>query len=254
MTGPSPCATCSSRCCIDYVVTVTGYDAWRIATESGLGFESFLVYFALSDQTKPGFVLKPRGTRYDIALDKVGDFRKGNPCIFWMDFMNGRGRCGIYRIRPHVCQTYPAYLSHGTVLLRDDVYCPEGAWHLVAMDLPEFRGRLERFQVEQEIYAYLVDRWNRHVDLSGAQYSVRSYYAYLSEAYSEMERSRASLSPQALRAAVERWAADCEAGSSPLLANVPLHEPYERWNASIDSLRLAIERNIVADGSVAAEA
>jgi Fe-S-cluster containining protein len=197
MSGTSPCATCSSRCCADYTVTVTGYDAWRIGRGLCLDPESFLVYFPLADQEKAGFVLAPGGTRYDIALDKVGAFRKGNPCIFWMDFRTGRGRCGIYRLRPFVCQTYPAYLANDSVLLRDDVYCPQGAWHLVAMDLPDFRRRLQRFRSEQDVYGSLVQRWNRHVEQTGATHAVRGYYAYLWDAYDEIEGAGAAAPPAA---------------------------------------------------------
>ena len=45
------CSTCAARCCLEYTVTVTGYDVWTIATGLGLAPEHFLVHYPTA---KPG--------------------------------------------------------------------------------------------------------------------------------------------------------------------------------------------------------
>src|SRR5262245_1262007 len=184
----SPCSSCTKRCCANYTVSITGYDAWVIGRTLHLALESFLVYFSVGPDNDRGFLLEPDGARYEIALDKVGGFQKGNPCVFWIELANGRGRCGIYAARPYVCQTYPAYLLHETVVLRDDVLCLGGSWSLAGRHLPLFRERLFRFRVAQDIYAYIVAGWNRKVEEAGARRSVQDYYAYLMNVYDRLDR------------------------------------------------------------------
>jgi Fe-S-cluster containining protein len=230
-TGASgPCSSCRKRCCTSYTVSITGYDAWVIGKGLHLPLESFLVYFPVTEQNDRGFLLEPGGTRYEIALDKVGRYQKGNPCVFWVELASGGGRCGIYSCRPRVCQTYPAYQLEEMVVLRDDVLCPEGAWNLVGMDLVQFRQRLSQFRMEQDLYAYAVSEWNRLVERGGVPRSIRDYYTYVMNLYDRIDRFLGTLEVGALAEAVQQWGEAHPSRPNPLVADLstpPAHKPRQ---------------------------
>lgn len=241
MSGSSPCASCTMRCCANYTVSIVGYDAWLIGTQLRLPLESFLIFFPVAAENEKGFLLEPGGQRHEIALDKVGEFQKGNPCIFWVDLMNGRGRCGIYPVRPYVCQTYPAYQQEETVLLRDDVLCPEGSWNLAGMDLPLFRKRLFRFRMEQDVYAYVVAAWNRQVERQGLRRAVGDYYAYLLAAYAGIEQARRRLDDARLAELAQLWGQRSASAPNPLFVDLLPLPQEEPWAAVVAGMRTAID-------------
>lgn len=242
MSGPSPCAACTKRCCSNYTVSVTGFDAWLIGTHLHLPLESFLVYYAVSEPHARGFLLDPGGPRYEIALDKVGRFAKGNPCVFWVDLLNGRGRCGIYAFRPYVCQTYPAYQEEDTVALRSDVLCPMGSWNLAGMDLLLFRRRLYRFRMEQDIYAYVVGAWNRDVRRTGTSRGVHEYYAYVMNVYGRIDHLRLSHTEETLADVAEVWGRQDDASPNPLVADMISAAEESDSAAVIASIRASIDQ------------
>jgi Fe-S-cluster containining protein len=217
-------------------VSITGYDAWVIGTALHLPPESFLVYFPVTDRNDRGFLLEPGGSRYELALDKTGHFRKGQPCVFWVDLSNGSGRCGIYPYRPMVCQTYPAYQEQETVVLRNDVLCPEGAWNLAGMDLPVFRQRLYRFRMEQDIYAYIVGVWNDGVERERRTCSIREYFTALMNIYDTIHRWSDDLPREALHGLSARWGAMPPSTPNPLFADIA--GPHDDdWRSSVAALR-----------------
>jgi hypothetical protein len=223
-------------------VSITGYDAWVIARGLHLPLESFLIAFPVTGPNDRGFLLEPQGERYEIALDKVGRFQKGNPCIFWIDLGNDRGRCGIYAFRPHVCQTYPAYQQQDTIILRSDVLCPTGSWNLTGIDLPLFRQRLFRFRVEQDIYSCIVAAWNRTSERLGVARGLSEYYAFLTNTYDALERFRAGITPDVLDAIVERWGAMDSSWPNPLIADLAMTPGDADWHHVLAGLRDAIDR------------
>lgn len=241
MSGSSPCSSCTKRCCMDYTVSVTGYDAWLISTALQLPLESFLVVFPVSEPNDRGFLLEPGGQQYEIALSKVGRFQKGNPCVFWMDLKDGRGRCGIYPVRPFVCQTYPAHQQQGTVLLRDDALCPTGSWNLAGMDLPLFRQRLCRLRMEQDIYAYVVAGWNRDVEQGGRPRRTDEYYAYLVNAYGQIARFRQRLPREVLARVVERWGERDASAPNPLFADLTPPGAPGHWSPVVAGIRASVD-------------
>ena len=242
MSASGPCASCRKACCANYTVSINGYDAWVIAKGLHLPLESFLVHFPVAEQNDRGFLLEPGGRRYEIALDKVGQYRKGNPCVFWVDFSNGSGRCGIYPYRPHVCQTYPAYQHEGTVVLRNDVLCPEGAWNLAGMDLPVFRQRLYRFRMEQDIYTYVVSGWNDAVARAGRTFPIRDYFTALMNIYEGINRWTEAVPREALTELSRMWGAMSPASPNPLFADIGEPDDHQ-WRFSIAGLREQISRS-----------
>ena len=88
------CSTCSSRCCYEYTVTVTGYDIWGIVSGMKLAPHQFLVYYPTNAGSAGAFKLDQSGHTFDIALDKTSDDRPYKPCIFLAELPGGGGRCG----------------------------------------------------------------------------------------------------------------------------------------------------------------
>jgi Fe-S-cluster containining protein len=216
----SPCSACTKRCCSNYTVSVNGHDAWLIGTSLRLPLESFLISFPVGDQAERGFRLEPGGSRHEIALDKAGGFQRGNVCIFWTELTNGRGRCGIYSVRPHVCQTYPVHQNGELVLLRDDVLCPDGSWNLAGIDLPLFRRRLHEFRIEQDIYAAVVAAWNDHVERAQQAQRVDVFYAHLMNVYDQIDRVRSTFEPAAGARLLAAWGGRDSSAPSPLVVDL----------------------------------
>lgn len=203
----SACATCSARCCHEYTVTVTGYDVWTIATGLRLAPQQFLIHYAARPDAAGSFRLDQGDARFDIALDKIADERPHRPCVFLVELPGGGGRCGIHAHRPHVCQTYPAYLDHGVVALRDDVMCPSGAWKLSRMDVAAWREQMQDFVVQRDIYEQVVQCWNARVEAAeaGSRFSIAAYYDFLLNVYARLAAVQLALPPERWRAVVAGW-------------------------------------------------
>lgn len=203
----SACATCGARCCHEYTVTVTGYDVWMIAKGLRLAPRQFLQYFPARVDAADAFRLDQGDARFDIALDKVAEERPHRPCVFLVELPGGGGRCGIHSHRPHVCQTYPAYLDHGVVALRYDVMCPTGAWKLSRMDVAAWREQMQDFVVQRDLYEQVVRCWNARVEAAdtGSHFGIEVYYDFLLNVYARLAEAQAALPPERWRAVVAGW-------------------------------------------------
>lgn len=196
-----PCTQCDARCCYQYIVGITGFDAWRISHGMHLGWEEFLMLAKESKSTPVGFMLdKNTETTYDLMLGKVKNFevpfttatmKKGfkpelekSACVFLINLPNGFGRCGIYDYRPGCCRTYPVGHGNGVMHLRPNLPCPPNGWNLALMDLPVWRKQGMQYDMEISLYHYLVSVWNTRLK-AGSQpsYSPGDYYAFMNELY-----------------------------------------------------------------------
>jgi Fe-S-cluster containining protein len=224
----SPCATCTERCCHHYLVTVSGYDAWLIATSMRLAPEQFLVPVKERETTGGGFLLSGEGPTYDIALDKAPARSEEKPCVFWVGVPGRGGRCGIYPVRPRVCQTYPAYLHDGQVARREDVLCPTAAWRDGTLQHPAWRRRLEAMRVEYDIYRLVVACWNDHVRRTPRPelLSFVGYCTYLLEFYDRLAGLRAAMPDAEWDALCACWSERLQAGDVPLSGDVPGLRPW----------------------------
>lgn len=219
----SPCAACHTRCCFDYTVTVTGYDAWRIATRLNLALEQFLFVLRTTDEQSQqhAFHLDASDDRHVIALAKqgvpegeAGDGREA--CVFWLSLPGGYGRCGIHAERPEACRTYPMYMRDGAVHVRQDALCPSGAWSTPSLDMPAWQLALLRGHFHNGLYTKVVEAWNQRLRASSQDASPRVFYAYLMSVYRRLGPLVEGMPPDAERATLTEWNRRAERGGDPL--------------------------------------
>jgi len=252
----SPCTNCTLGCCRKYLVTVTGYDVWVIANGLNLAPEQFIVTVPQKAPNGRGFLLDPSSsTTYNIALDKQQAKDEGRgcddePCVFWIELDGGIGRCGIYPLRPYVCQTYPGTFVDSTqVVRREDVLCPDDAWRDGVLQRPIWRERVLRMFVEYEIYGLAVSRWNYHVQhtLHPDRIDPLGYYAFLFSYYGKLEPLRASVTPAEWVAMCEQWCECLRHGVSPIEQG---NERMRSWAGLISAVCAAASRFFPEDQSV----
>ncbi|MEW6233199.1 MAG: YkgJ family cysteine cluster protein [Chloroflexota bacterium] len=217
--GYNPCAACShTHCCTHYTVNITGYDLWRIAQGFCLSPEEFLIFFTVKEPRPGTFKLDHSGQTCDIALDKAKTRAKEAPCVFWLSLPGGCGRCGIYPLRPLTCQVYPAFFRRGSVHIKPDLLCPPNAWNLAIMDLPLWREKLLRTQMEFDVYHLVVARWNAYVDSAPPQacFPVQGYCAYLMNVFTRLERVWQAVPEELWPAILSRWGEYADRQANPL--------------------------------------
>ncbi|MEO5952544.1 MAG: YkgJ family cysteine cluster protein [Chloroflexia bacterium] len=232
----SPCADCTLGCCKHYTVTVTGYDMWVIARGLNMAPEQFMVIVPQTDASNRGFILDDTGRTFNIALDKRRSDAYERPCTFWLEMPGGVGRCGIYGLRPYVCQTYPAnFIGSTEVHRREDVLCAPDAWRDQALKRPIWRERLLRMYVEYDIYALAVSRWNYHVlnTMNRQHIGHLGYYTFLMKYYERLEAVRAKLGEEGWLAMCGEWAEGLMKNTSPVDHRL---EGMEPWMAVVDEI------------------
>jgi Fe-S-cluster containining protein len=211
---------------------------WVIARGLRLAPEQFLAVVRQREPSSRGFALDRSDTRYDIALDKAAGEAEERPCIFWLGLPSGAGRCGIYALRPLVCQTYPAILHGGAVIRREDVLCATDAWRDGTLRQPVWGERLQRMYAEFEIYEHGVARWNTHVAAEGEQATPRAYFAFLMAYYSRLEAARAALSSQEWAEMCAQWQLCRSRGLRPL---DEMLAPMAAWQPVLHAIGAAAE-------------
>jgi Fe-S-cluster containining protein len=241
----SPCTNCTRGCCRHYTVTVTGYDAWVIANGLRLAPEQFLAVVRPREPGSRAFALDASPARFDIALAKAPARTKDKPCVFWLSMPGGIGRCGIYALRPFVCQTYPATLGeNGAARRREDVLCADDAWRDGVLDHPFWRERVLRMYVEFDIYTLFVESWNAAMAQlpDGHRVPAQVYFASMLDFYGRLEQLRATSADEWL-AMCEYWAPRYTQGLSPFRQALPELQPWAELHRSI---ALAAQQSIAA--------
>ncbi len=228
----NPCATCVNQCCHEYVVPLSGFDVYRIATGLHMAPEQFVVAVRQAEETHFSFQLAGMpDDHFELALDKAGERNSDDrPCVFWLPVGSASGRCGIYPYRPFACQVYPATLEGGRMVRREDVICPADAWRDDTFEAPVWRRQYLHMECEADVYRLAVVRWNHHLEQSPAAadgLGLPTYLAYLMALY-ERVRPLLALPRAEWDALAPVWAEYLAAGESPLLGDVP--PQLMRWN------------------------
>lgn len=182
MSFASPCVTCG-RCCRSYVVSLLGYDVWRISRALRLSPELFVLAHDQPEPADDGFLLEPEGWPQGLALDKRGEFAPGQPCVFLVDLGEGHACCGVYEHRPAVCRTYPMGLRNETVQLRDDAECPADAWTAEQLGDPQWHDRLREYRTQWKTYVDIVTSWNTELRREQRRAHLGQYLDYLLNMY-----------------------------------------------------------------------
>ena len=143
-----PCDLCAARCCREYVISITSFDALRIIDATSRQFEDFA-------QLAPPRILnldndvvlewEETGIREEYALSL-----KSHPCIFLKD-----GKCAIHEFAPLVCACYP-YNSASRII--PGARCPiisKSAFMLFGTN-----GNTKEYGEQLQIYKKLVSKWN----------------------------------------------------------------------------------------------
>jgi Fe-S-cluster containining protein len=180
----NPCATCGA-CCRSYVVPVCGYDVWRISQAQRLAPEQFVIAVAQPEPRTDGFRLEPAGPTYGLMLDKQGRLQANQSCVFLFHLAGGNDRCGIYPDRPVVCRSYPMVIAPRGVTFRDKPLCPPDSWPEAELRKRSWRHAVLRVNMQFDLYADVVARWNARVDLAhaGSGFALAEYFSYLINVY-----------------------------------------------------------------------
>lgn len=199
--GPaaSPCEGCDARCCRTYAVHLTGADAYRLATGTGLDMVRFLAYRPQVERTDVGFLLERGGPTHDLVLETARTGEPRSPCLFLgVDPETGAGRCGAYVHRPGACRRFPARRADdGRVLVRPGIVCPSGAWDAHPLHRLSWQVALAREQRDAELYAVVVADWNARVEAPGARpRTAEQYFDHLWDAYAWIAQLRRGLPPR----------------------------------------------------------
>lgn len=194
----SPCDTCDARCCSAYAVHLSGDDAWRLATGTGLSLEDFISCARQPDPSRIGFALEPGGPAHDLLLARA-DVPGAQPaCLFLEPREGGPPRCGVYPFRPRACRRFPASRLGGGYGVRAGLVCPPGAWAGHDMGRLSWRVAMSREEREWETYGAVVAAWGDRLGrgCGRAPPNVLHFLDYLEEAYAWLARWRASLRPE----------------------------------------------------------
>jgi Fe-S-cluster containining protein len=181
------------------VVHVTGEDAFRLASGTGLPMARFLSYVPQVEPSEAGFVLEADGPTFDLILEHAPSDDPMKPCVFLREDSAGGGRCAVYPIRPGACRRFPAVRRRdGGVGAREDVVCPPGAWTDHPLDGISWRVALERERRDAELYAVVVAEWNARVRAARGHGPLRceAFLDYLSDTYGWISHLRHALSPR----------------------------------------------------------
>lgn len=199
------CDGCHGGCCRHYILVVTAFDIIRIADALGLREVDICSFIPIKEQDhSQGVILKENSKQFPfslLTLKKIdSEVIKGSTrCLFLVEGrrkqpLNGHetndhpgqnyfGKCGIYPLRPLMCQTYPyamandndmslisrsiseeRILKNGYELCPSTMNWPWGEQNSFS-DVDRISSQLAREQFELNTYKRFVKVWNNSVNL-----------------------------------------------------------------------------------------
>lgn len=150
------CAGCTGACCVDVIVGISGFDAWRIARANALGFEDF-VSVATAEAGSPGAFRLGDGFGALVLARNADDLRA---CRFLGPPRDGARRCETHPSRPRVCRSYPMARDGDGLVLRADVACSPNAWDVASVTRELWLRDLAEEEAEWSRYERVVADWN----------------------------------------------------------------------------------------------
>jgi len=158
------CQMCG-ECCTRYTITVTQYDAHRIAKFTGLNPTSFLAVVRPHESVASTYFDTPR-----IVLggndDNVLALKEGHgACMF-----RKKNKCSIYNARPLVCRPFPfTYSLKGSsdadFTVNDDApkFCKGVGKGSEKFDFSQLKRTVRVMETERNRLRKRIDRWNKKV-------------------------------------------------------------------------------------------
>ncbi len=150
------CTGCTGACCLDVIVGISGFDAWRIARANALAFEDF-VTVATAEAGSPGAFRLGDGFGALVLARNANDARA---CTFLGPLRDGARRCETHPSRPRVCRSYPMARDGDVLVLRADVACGPNAWNMAAVTRDLWLRDLAEEASEWSRYERVVADWN----------------------------------------------------------------------------------------------
>ncbi|MCP4647698.1 MAG: YkgJ family cysteine cluster protein [bacterium] len=145
----NPCGGCGAPCCKDYIITITSFDAVRIAANSKKGLEEFI-------ELAPARLIS---LNYDTVLECYEDgvmqehvlALKSHPCVF----LDNKNKCTIHKFAPYVCRSYPYNSAKRLIGRARCNFFQKAAFSLagVSISMEEHSSQLAK-------YIKIVDAWN----------------------------------------------------------------------------------------------
>lgn len=208
----TPCDACPAPCCRGNRVVVGTLDVYRLHTRLEVPVEEFVTVEKIDGPIRPShFVLSAQGgaepTFNRMRLTRVRGPRDGEQrCLFLLE-IGGRGKCGVYGMRPGSCRVFPTRLRQGVVsLIAKNDCCPAGAWQTGTMDLEGFRALHRQREAQDVISHALIEAWNARI-LGEREATTASYlFHYIVNVHRELER-RAPVLLEDLPAPTAVWTA-----------------------------------------------
>lgn len=197
----TPCDDCVAGCCREYYILPSGHDVVRIAESLALPLASFVTLRARPQESGAFRILladaQGQLLYHRMELSKIAEPGEGYSarCVFLLT-VAGRGRCGIYGVRPALCAAYPTSMRDGALTLAGArPYCPKGAWRLGDLDVPAHRLTHAVIDTQTIISSAVIDAWNQQVQLQNdvAARQAGAFFAFLHRAYNLLREREPAL-------------------------------------------------------------
>jgi Fe-S-cluster containining protein len=177
------------QCCSFYTVMPTGFDIWRISQAMQLPPSAFTLYADAPADAEDGFALDASDKRYQVILAKrPSPAQNDSACVFLWRLPDGHAQCGLGRLRPSVCRTYPYMLADGILCVGDCSGCSCRTWALANVDSEDETRQLHTLECERREYREIVQTWNELVHQGNEQYHYLEFCDYLVNSYADRYR------------------------------------------------------------------
>jgi Fe-S-cluster containining protein len=141
------CSGCDGRCCAQYAVPITSYDAARIL-RLGYSLDYFMDFTHVADMECDYNDIRIGFTHRYMTLKR----RKDGSCIF-SESVEGALKCRIHGVHPMICRVYP--FNPATKEMRGKYLCQK-KWKANNKDWESFEKEL----LEARSYNKKVGEWN----------------------------------------------------------------------------------------------
>jgi Fe-S-cluster containining protein len=200
----NPCFGCTTGCCREYDVELSGFDLWRLVRGADVPWRALAevrrAFTAERAAAVGAFVLDESAHRYSLWLRR----HRGGACVALLELPGQQMRCGAHAHRPLACRLYPyrpavspTAGAHGALV--GHALCPPRSRQRFEAAQAGVRPAIEAELVEHALWMRLVRRWNEIArGAARAQpLDVEELVAWVLAAYDRLEPLRASSPPTA---------------------------------------------------------